>query len=515
MESVNTTTTHRANTWRKTSLPGNDKPSAAMGSHDFRDSPNSQPFRTGKDTTVPSAKSFLEQPKDFVDRILNMLRRGESGIWLLSSLLLANKIPSFKPGEISSKEMLDILMAVFKSSNPAVPQPAMKLFRQLVLGKDPKLDLRCLSAEEFDILVNKLLEYDLVGVKCLADIATDNRLLNFSSRRWSGKALEIFINRLINSNSSGLGLLKYLISEDKLPNLHVLYVPEEFIDFCFSQGLPGIALLQTLMVKGKISNLDLSEFSREEAKAFADKLSKYGSLGDDFLAALIKQGKFPSLASLEDGVDSEPWYSVCGKQMSTFLEKARKIWQATVNEVVGLTNMTLKEARKIWQRMANEVVGLTNMTLKEARKIWQRMANEVVEQRDMTLREARKIWQRMANEVVEQRDMTLGEARKIWQRMANEVASNCFDATGNVDVKRIQVWMDFFGNAGNFTGEPFCRIPHVELMRSQMHRVCKCLVSNQNGARDLLNTANGISVGQNGQSMLATMSQGKQPPLKP
>ncbi|MDR2432175.1 MAG: hypothetical protein LBD34_00235 [Puniceicoccales bacterium] len=68
-------------------------------------------------------------------------------------------------------------------------------------------------------------------------------------------------------------------------------------------------------------------------------------------------------------------------------------------------------------------------------------------------------------------NMTLGKARGIWQTIANEIAMDCFDATGNVNVKRIQVWMAFLGNAGNFKKEPFCRIPHAELMRSQMHRV--------------------------------------------
>jgi hypothetical protein len=100
------------------------------------------------------------------------------------------------------------------------------------------------------------------------------------------------------------------------------------------------------------------------------------------------------------------------------------------------------------------------------RRIWQTTVNEVVEQRDMTLEEARRIWQTTANAVVGQKNTTARKARGIWQRMANEVASNCFDATNNVDVKRIQVWMAFFGNAGNFTREPSCSIRHAELMGS-------------------------------------------------
>ncbi|MDR0742373.1 MAG: hypothetical protein LBE98_02830, partial [Puniceicoccales bacterium] len=113
------------------------------------------------------------------------------------------------------------------------------------------------------------------------------------------------------------------------------------------------------------------------------------------------------------------------------------------------------------------------------------------------------------------RTMPLREARGIWQTIANEVAVDCSDATGHVDVERLETWMEFLGSAENFTESPFCYIPHAELVRSQMHRVCECLVLNRNGARDQLNAANGITVGGHGQSILATMSQGRESPLRP
>jgi hypothetical protein len=113
------------------------------------------------------------------------------------------------------------------------------------------------------------------------------------------------------------------------------------------------------------------------------------------------------------------------------------------------------------------------------------------------------------------RTMPLREARGIWQRIANEVAVDCFDTAGHVDVERLEAWMEFLGDAENFRAEPYCLIPHAELMRSQMHRVCECLVLNRNGAMGQLNAANGITVGEHGQSILATMSQGREPPLRP
>ncbi|MDR1457758.1 MAG: hypothetical protein LBI47_02845, partial [Puniceicoccales bacterium] len=95
------------------------------------------------------------------------------------------------------------------------------------------------------------------------------------------------------------------------------------------------------------------------------------------------------------------------------------------------------------------------------------------------------------------------------------VATACFDGDGHVDVKKLKVWMDFFGNAENFKEEPFCLIPHAELMRSQMHRVCECLISNQNGARAWLDAAADITVGQHGRSILDTISKGRETPLNP
>ncbi|MDR0693010.1 MAG: hypothetical protein LBF49_00335, partial [Puniceicoccales bacterium] len=111
--------------------------------------------------------------------------------------------------------------------------------------------------------------------------------------------------------------------------------------------------------------------------------------------------------------------------------------------------------------------------------------------------------------------MTLGEARGICQTIANEVAVDCFDGDGHVDGEKLQTWMELLGNAEIFREEPFCLIPHAELMRSQMYTVCESIVSNRNEAKNLLNAAADIPVGLHGQSLLDIISNGRQPPLCP
>jgi hypothetical protein len=103
--------------------------------------------------------------------------------------------------------------------------------------------------------------------------------------------------------------------------------------------------------------------------------------------------------------------------------------------------------------------------------------------------------------------MPLKEAYVIWQTIANEVAVDCFDRDDNIDDDRLRTWMEFFGDAENFKKEPFCYIPHVEFVCSQIHRECECLILNKNGARDLLNSAKNIIVGKYGQSISEAMSE--------
>jgi hypothetical protein len=112
-------------------------------------------------------------------------------------------------------------------------------------------------------------------------------------------------------------------------------------------------------------------------------------------------------------------------------------------------------------------------------------------------------------------DLTLGEACEIWQTIANEVAAYRFGENGEVHINKLKGLMAFLGNEEIFKKPPYCLIPHVELMRSQMDMVCGSLLDNKNKARDLLNDANGIAVGQHGRAILATISNGRTLSLTP
>jgi hypothetical protein len=106
--------------------------------------------------------------------------------------------------------------------------------------------------------------------------------------------------------------------------------------------------------------------------------------------------------------------------------------------------------------------------------------------------------------------MTPKEAREIWQTIANVVAVECFNAPSNIYVERLKTWIELFGDTETFEAEPFCFIPHVELMRSQIYGVCECLVLDRHSEIALLNDVNDIIVGEYGGSTLAAISQGRQ-----
>ncbi|MDR1457634.1 MAG: hypothetical protein LBI47_02170 [Puniceicoccales bacterium] len=142
-------------------------------------------------------------------------------------------------------------------------------------------------------------------------------------------------------------------------------------------------------------------------------------------------------------------------------------------------------------------------------RIWQAVVNVV----HMVPEGARRIWQAAVN-MIHMAFITPKGARRIWQATANKVAADCFDEDGKVDVVKLRTWMNFLENVENLKKEPFRSVPHAEFMCSQMHRVCECLLNNQNAARDLLDAAAGITVGRYGRSLLAAMSNGMESPLK-
>jgi hypothetical protein len=111
--------------------------------------------------------------------------------------------------------------------------------------------------------------------------------------------------------------------------------------------------------------------------------------------------------------------------------------------------------------------------------------------------------------------MPLAETRRIQQTIETEIAVDCFGADGKVDVRKLRGLMELFGNAEIFKEGPYCLIPDAELVRTQIYRGSGSLLNNRNGIMDELNATNHITVGLNGQFILATMSQGREPPLTP
>jgi hypothetical protein len=124
-----------------------------------------------------------------------------------------------------------------------------------MLGENPRINLGCLSVEESNTLVDRLLE----------------------------------------RNSGGMGLLEGLISRNRLPNV-LIRKPKEFIDFCFS-ATHGLALLRASIDREVI---DLGKFSKGEAEVFRNRLLKHGQLGEELAKKLIEKGKLPCLNTAEE-----------------------------------------------------------------------------------------------------------------------------------------------------------------------------------------------------------------------
>ncbi|MDR0693337.1 MAG: hypothetical protein LBF49_02070, partial [Puniceicoccales bacterium] len=157
MTRINTTTNHGVYTREKVSPLGNEEQAKATSLHGSGGSPDSRLFGTGKDATGHSAKPSSEKSKAFVDEVRRLLGRGEAGAWLLYSQLQAGRLP-FKPEEMSSKEILDV--AAVLEYDPF----GVEIFKLLVLGENPKIDLGRLSAEDSHVFADKLLEQGLGGM---------------------------------------------------------------------------------------------------------------------------------------------------------------------------------------------------------------------------------------------------------------------------------------------------------------------------------------------------------------
>ncbi|MDR1173213.1 MAG: hypothetical protein LBK24_00245 [Puniceicoccales bacterium] len=112
-------------------------------------------------------------------------------------------------------------------------------------------------------------------------------------------------------------------------------------------------------------------------------------------------------------------------------------------------------------------------------------------------------------------DMPLKEAHGVWQTIANEVTVDCFGEDGKVDVGRLRIWMELFRKPEIFRKEPYCFIPHVELVRSQTYAILECLYDNRNDARDKINAVSHNPVSSYGQSIIDIIFSGVVSPFNP
>ncbi|MDR0693280.1 MAG: hypothetical protein LBF49_01770, partial [Puniceicoccales bacterium] len=150
MDGTNITTTYGVYGGEKMSPLGNAKQADATNLHGPGNGLDSQPGAT----TGHSAKPPSEDPKAFIGGIL---RDDWSGVLRLKSLRRAGRLP-FKKEEMSSKEILD--MTAVLEYDPF----GVEIFKLLVLGENPKIDLGRLSAEDSHVFADKLLEQGLGGM---------------------------------------------------------------------------------------------------------------------------------------------------------------------------------------------------------------------------------------------------------------------------------------------------------------------------------------------------------------
>ncbi|MDR0742299.1 MAG: hypothetical protein LBE98_02440 [Puniceicoccales bacterium] len=398
--------------------------------------------------------------KAFADKLL---KGGPEGVGCLRFLVEQGRLPNF------GLENLDN----FKEKLFKCGLAGAEYLQSFVEGN---YELSSFPEEESKDLAETFIHGSKFGIKCLKSWVERGTLPNLKLCQLNEEVLLQFDLQktpkvqvaklvkalLVSPTPSSLSLLGELIEWNKLSfdpsppfDLSLLETnPNNFAVALAGGGAFSVNLLTQLM-DGKPPKLDLRRLSADQSNAFADRLLGCSSSSAGFLIELIDQNKLPNLSSPE-------------------AMKARVLRFQKLHSTFG---DGIKQA----------FFGRTD-SIDDA--LWNDVRARLT-------------------------DMPLREARGIWQTIANGVATDCFDDTGHVDVERLKEWMEFLGNAATFRTEPYYFIPHAELMRSQMHRVCECLFTNQNGAMDQLNAANGITVGEHGQSILATMSNGREPPLRP
>jgi hypothetical protein len=363
-------------------------------------------------------------------------------------------------------------------------------------------------------------------------VITDQTVKDQLLKQLLPKELTVLVNNLLNCYPGGLNLLRDLINGNKLPNLSPVdsSAAKDFACCRISCGPSGLDVVKAFINAGK---LDPKLFSPDEAREFANALLWCGAEGFNYLADLINGNKLPSLPPMEDssaskdlacflisrgpsGLDVVKAFINAGKlkpeqfkaqDAKEFVDALLAYGSSGADYVIELIDDSGSKLPKL--ASPGEVKTRASQFKKLHSTFEHRITKAFLGETSNVDGES---WEIIREQLG---SLTLARARGIWQTIANEVAAGCFGANGKIDIEKLKGLMAFLGNEEIFKKPPYCFIPNVELMRSQMYMVCESLLSKKSKALDLLNAANGITVGTQGQAILATMSNGRTPSLTP
>ncbi|MDR1890663.1 MAG: hypothetical protein LBQ23_00555, partial [Puniceicoccales bacterium] len=491
----------------------------------------------------------LGKPSESKKFACELLEQGPSGLAVVKALIKKGKLDlrQFKDQDI--KEFAEALLKCGQAGNNKPDD----------LINDNTLPNLKQAKDESKNLLDTLANCGATGRNCLAELINENRLphcpLLMISRfandlikiGLSGLAVikalirkdklelktdtEEFVNEMLKSSEESRNYLAELINEGKLQK-SALVEPSESKKFAYdalARGLSGLAVVKALINAGK---LNTTNFSSDEAKEFAKALLANSSSGADYVIELINDSSGSKLPTLSLGEPPESKKFACAllSRGPAGLDAVKALINAGK---LNLEQFEAQEAKEFAEALlansssgADYVIELINDS--SGSKLPKLASPGEVKTRAFQFKELYSTFERGITEAflgetsnVDDRSweairsqlgsLTLAKARGIWQTIANEIAASCFSENGEIDGEKLKGLMAFLGHKEIFKKPPYCFIPNVELMRSQMYMVCErllnkeSLLNKKSEALDLLNAANGITVGTHGQAILKAM----------
>ncbi|MDR1891158.1 MAG: hypothetical protein LBQ23_03195, partial [Puniceicoccales bacterium] len=477
-------------------------------------------------------KAALFEKLKSVDLLkIALLAEEKVGVPFLARLINDNKLPSLELAELDLQtlqqldfakllqEKLAELVVDLISSDPPQSDKLLQLIDDQKILLDVFRALPELSLDQSIKIVCILLEHGADGVNCLVGLINDKKLpldvfpaLPVLSQSQSINIVCV----LLKCGSEGLNYLADLINNGKLPNLSMgdSSASKKFNCYLLARGQSGLAVVKALIGKGK---LDPKQFKEQDAKEFAGALFMNGSSGADYAIDLINMSMLPNF-SLVDSSESKKFARYFLSQGAPGLGAIKTLVE---EKKLDPTKFSPEDAKEFVDALfmngssgADYAIDLINMSM-----LPNLASQDAVSAHVSMLQTLQSTLKGGITKAfpggTRARDLTLAKARGIWPTIANEVAASCFGTNGEVDIDKLKGWTVLLGDEEIFKTEPYCLIPHAELMRSQMYTACESLLNNKNKERDLLNAAKGIRVGQHGRAILDTMSNGRTQSLTP